>query len=387
VHLLHDLFSPSTVQNILNIHLPQIAAFDKWCWSPSPSGKFSVKSAHDLTVSVEGRVSPFSSEVWLSLWGLKIQARLKHLLWKIAWDILPSRSKIGRFVISAEEDAWVCPFCKGPVETLCHIFLECDLARILWRSSPWPLMTSVYASRPISDWISAIIFPAASLAIPSSEVRKFQLFAALTLDFIWMSRNKLIHEGLIPSPSKAIRQISFVLNSHVAAWRDCALPSIWMPPSAGHFKCNFDVAVRSSFAVAAAVISDESGNIVLAATQRILSLDALQGEARAALLGVRLASSAGLVRLELEGDALLVILAINSPSSFVSWSIDNCIADISLVLNSFHSWKALKVSRCANFRAHVLAKWAATNLVFGSIPIGSPILSSSRIRSGKDPPL
>jgi hypothetical protein len=35
----------------------------------------------------------------------------------------------------------------------------------------------------------------------------------------------------------------------------------------------------------------------------------------------------------------------------------------------------------------VLAKWAASNQVFGSIPIGSPILSSIRIRSGKDPPL
>lgn len=40
------------------------------------------------------------------------------------------------------------------------------------------------------------------------------------------------------------------------------------------------------------------------------------------------------------------------------------ISDISLALSSFHSWNALKVSHSANFRAHSLAKWAASNHVF-----------------------
>jgi hypothetical protein len=46
----------------------------------------------------------------------------------------------------------------------------------------------------------------------------------------------------------------------------------------------------------------------------------------------------------------------------------------------------LKVSRCANFRAHALAKWAASNRIFGSILTGSPIFSSIRIKNEKDPP-
>jgi hypothetical protein len=66
------------------------------------------------------------------MWGLKLQARPKHLLWKIAWDILPSRANIDRFVSSVELDSWVCSFYKGSQETLCHLFLECDLARLLW---------------------------------------------------------------------------------------------------------------------------------------------------------------------------------------------------------------------------------------------------------------
>ena len=69
-----------------------------------------------------GRFPPLAIEAWISLWGLKIQARLKHLLWKVAWDILPSRAKIGRFVVSEDLAAWLCPFCKGPLETLTYFF-------------------------------------------------------------------------------------------------------------------------------------------------------------------------------------------------------------------------------------------------------------------------
>jgi hypothetical protein len=84
---------------------------------------------------------------------------------------------------------------------------------------------------------------------------------------------------------------------------------------------------------------------------------------------------------------LLVTLAINSPSTFSFWCFCNIVSDISVFLSSFQSWKALKVSRSADFRAYALGKWAATNHVFGSIPKGSPILSSIQIQSGKDLPL
>jgi hypothetical protein len=79
------------------------------------------------------------------------------------------------------------------------------------------------------------------------------------------------------------------------------------------------------------------------------------------------------------GDALLVVLAINNPLFFFL-ELARFLCDINLVLSSFHSWSAVKVSRCANYRARVLAKWAASHLVFGSILIGSPI----RIKNVKD---
>jgi hypothetical protein len=334
-----------------------------------------MKSAHDLSTIPSGRSSPLAEAAWFSLWGLKIQARLKHLLWKIAWDILPSRANISRFVVQAAEEAWVCPFCKGPLETLTHIFLECSLASFIWRNSPWPSIIVGFSNKPIVDWITAIIFPAQSLAIPVDDVNKFQLFAAITLDNIWRARNTLVHYGVAPVS----------LEQHIMAWRDAVAPSLWIPPDFGWLKGNFDVAVRGTFSVAAGVISDNSGNIIMAVTHKLPSTDALAGEAFAALLTAHMAIYLTIDKFCIEGDALLVVFAINNPSFFSSWSFANCIEDISVVLSSFPSWNASKVSRCANFRTHALTKWATSHVVFGSIPIRSPILSFIRIKSGKDP--
>jgi hypothetical protein len=171
------------------------------------------------------------------------------------------------------------------------------------------------------------------------------------------------------------------------AWKASTLSSFWSPPLQGSVKGYFDVAVRGNFAVAAAVFSDHLGEIIYARTQKLFSSDVLLGEASAALLASRLAASSGFSNFTLEGDALLVILAVNKPHLFATLQFAPIVSDLRLELSSFQSWNALKVSRCANFRAHELAKWAATHLVFGSIPLGSPILSSIWIKNGKDPPL
>jgi hypothetical protein len=108
--------------------------------------------------------------------------------------------------------------------------------------------------------------------------------------------------------------------------------------------------------LSAAVLSDFLENFINTATLKLLCSDALIGEALAALLAARLTAFVGVRILFIEGDTQLVILAINQPLLFSYWSFANVISDISLDLLFFRNWNALKVSRCANYRAHVLAK-------------------------------
>jgi hypothetical protein len=57
---------------------------------------------------------------------------------------------------------------------------------------------------PISEWISAILYPHKKLAIPIHEIRQFQLFVAITIDHIWYVRNRLVHNEVNPVLAKSL---------------------------------------------------------------------------------------------------------------------------------------------------------------------------------------
>jgi hypothetical protein len=84
----------------------------------------------------------------------------------------------------------------------------------------------------------------------------------------------------------------------------------------GWIKANFDVTVKHSYAVAAAILSDDFGNIIATASHKLVSTNALQGEVATALLAICLAVFSSCDHLLLEGDALLVVLAIHLPFIF-----------------------------------------------------------------------
>lgn len=69
---------------------------------------------------------------------------------------------------------------------------------------------------------------------------------------------RLDHNGLS-------QQIVSATRAHLLAWRDTAMSaSVWAAPPEGFLK----VAIRNGCAIAAAVLSDSSGNIIAAVTQK-----------------------------------------------------------------------------------------------------------------------
>jgi hypothetical protein len=96
-------------------------------------------------------------------------------------------------------------------------------------------------------------------------------------------------------------------------------------------KCtNFCAHALTKWAASQKLVSTNCSVPEIAASQKLVSTNVLQGEAAAALLAVFF----GCDQLLLEGDALLVVLAINNPPLFSSWCFAHCISDISLVLSS-----------------------------------------------------
>jgi hypothetical protein len=83
------------------------------------------------------------------------------------------------------------------------------------------------------------------------------------MDNIWLSRNKLLFEGIQLVPVSLLKRIKNSISHHMEAWYlRHPIFSHWTPPLIGSFKVNFDVAIRPSFAVVAAILRDHLGNFL-----------------------------------------------------------------------------------------------------------------------------
>jgi len=156
IPLIHNMFDTYSAQQILNIHLPLSHTPDRWIWAP-PIAQFFEKSSHEMLIqSHQTRTLSLDPADWNCLWSLKLQHRLKHLLWKIVWNSLPVRDNIGKFSHSFDQELWFCPICQGPPESLHHIFLECSFARIIWRNLKLPCDTTAFQDQSMASLIKDI---------------------------------------------------------------------------------------------------------------------------------------------------------------------------------------------------------------------------------------
>jgi hypothetical protein len=207
-------------------------------------------------------------------------------------------------------------------------------------------------------------------------------------DILWFSRNKALHDGIIPNISLLASSIKKTSLAHFAAWSSKAsnIVEVWSPPAKGSFKINFDTAIRGNFAAQAAICRDSNGKIIKAISQISPPCDPNFGEALAALLAASLAVSLQLKKFIIEGDSQTVITALQHPTITQDWSIDSIISDSLSILSTSSNWEARKINRSANFYAHHVAYWAAARDFSGCIPTYFPPSLSIPICSGKDPP-
>jgi hypothetical protein len=101
-------------------------------WIFSTSGKFSSKSAYLQIKSFQDDLSVLpgiTPDFWKKIWKLNLNDRLKLFLWKIAWNILPTREQVNS-VFSSSDSFSNCPLCNNGEDSLSHLFFQCCFARI-----------------------------------------------------------------------------------------------------------------------------------------------------------------------------------------------------------------------------------------------------------------
>ena len=241
---LHNLFDHDTASSIQKIHIPFTPVADSLFWAKCSNGKFSVKSAYLADQNARfSNSGPLTAVEWKKLWSMKFNERLKYHIWKIAWDVLPTREFLARRMAGLDSSY---PWCHHHQESVVHVLFECLFAIIVRRHTSIPINIFSIPSKSASDWIKSILNPVSLLGLCPSVGPSFSLLAAITCDCIWWSRNKLIFDDLFDPPNRLAADINRSFMSHSDAWLSISptTASQWHPPPTGWIKFNFDAAIR-----------------------------------------------------------------------------------------------------------------------------------------------
>ncbi|GKB74695.1 RNA-directed DNA polymerase, eukaryota, reverse transcriptase zinc-binding domain protein [Tanacetum coccineum] len=120
---------------------------DSWVWSLDVNAGFSVMSARILVDD-----SLLEAGIAATRWIRHILIKINVFLWRLNLNSLPSRVNLDRRGI--EVNSLLCPTCYLDVETVNHIFFNCELAKVLWAllAKWWELDIPICAN--ISEWYS-----------------------------------------------------------------------------------------------------------------------------------------------------------------------------------------------------------------------------------------
>ena len=160
-----------------------------------------------------------------------------------------------------------------------HILWACPVATDVWLESNLKIQKW---DRFFNHFFDLMMFVKERLS--SDEV---ELFACIAY-FIWNHRNRVVHDGLEPNPQGVVRKAKELLQAfkdalpkagHVDHVAEAVPPSegqrgVWLPPSEGRVKVNWEVFKHKPSQVwyVGALIRNHEGHFMAAMCSRVMSL-------------------------------------------------------------------------------------------------------------------
>ncbi|KAL5543030.1 hypothetical protein UlMin_010740 [Ulmus minor] len=294
-------------------------------------------------------------QLWLRVWKANILPRHRILWWQAIFDYMPTRTCLNRFIPHIPTQ---CLLCGASDETIIHLMLNCDFAKIIWFESHWCIRSnSIQVSSPVEFF--SFLWDM-NKRIQNGNI---MLFASFILDLIWMCKNDVSHGSTIPDLRPLLQKIfKAYFDSTLSHRKESPLLAPWIPLPHDWLKFSIDAAIGLEIAMAAMVIRDPEGRMIFWCSKRIQSSDPLVVEAAALLLAISTACcSFRSSWCWFEGDAKVVVDSILSPGDVLYWPIaaiiDNCCSSLSFI----PFWHISQTFCSGNVFAHNVARWCLVN--------------------------
>lgn len=179
------------LDQILSIPLPLSPLHDKLVWGPNPNGKFSIKSAYNLQLQDEP--SHPRTPLLKKMWNLNLPPKVKLFAWLRIRKRLQVRSHLYKYIPNINPE---CPLCKNHLETINHLFFECQFAVNIWRCTSINPITT-YQNFDGIKWLDLLPHMMDKDGLNS-------LSKALLLCWqIWEARN-CVFKNMAPHPTRAL---------------------------------------------------------------------------------------------------------------------------------------------------------------------------------------
>ncbi|KAK2365713.1 Ribonuclease H superfamily protein [Trifolium repens] len=363
--LIHQLFLPFEAHQICQIPLLDPPTQDELLWPHTTDGSYSVKSGYHAAVEWEGNSQVGSSTsntnpTWHYLWKQKIPPKHAHLIWRILHHALPVRDNLNNRGVKCSP---ICPRCSRGLETIDHMFMNCEWAKVIWFGSP---MCIKFNNRDnhlsFSDWLANIL---------TNSDNKCVTNVSSLIYSMWHARNMLIFQEK-DIPVTAVIQQALTIAAEYQSVGSSKTPSAssstsrargnnisWIPPTNGVLKINVDAHPSDDGRWGLGIVlRTEVGKCVGAVTLVVQgSPVTLEGETLGLKAAIEFAQAYPNDIIIIEMDSKLIVDAVqNRRFSRNYWGCisRHCASMLQANPNRSICW----TKRSGNNAAHTLACWA-----------------------------
>ncbi|PNX98065.1 ribonuclease H [Trifolium pratense] len=365
VTIINQIFNPYEAHMIQQIPILDKTQSDILTWDGTRDGHYSVKSGYQAIMewaknsdNNNATSSNSSMEIWKVLWKLNVPPKHSHFIWRCLSNAIPVKGKLFKKGIRCDP---LCPRCLNHVETIQHVFLECDWAKKVWFASPLTLNLNSNQLTEFYDWFNYMII--------NTDKECMEKIVAITYE-IWNTRNLLVFQNKDLPPQEISANALKRLHEFKSfeeqrtpiqkpSHKSCRNNTSWSPPLRGCLKANVDAHLSSDGRwLSGLVLRREDGSAVGSATRMHKgSGEAVLGEALALNDAMEWVAKFINHQVVLETDSQTIVKAIKGRMRIRKdwgWIVQRSIIFLEENPNADIRW----VPRSANRVAHEMAKWA-----------------------------
>lgn len=134
-YLIDRHFYPPDAKLIKSLPLCSIPQSDMLIWPKEKIGIYTVKLGYKLLCEWQNeelnqpQISDTERSFWSSIWKIKVPGKIKHFIWKVCSNSLPTKENLMKRKILQDS---MCQRCSNGSEDVVHSLWSCDGLKEVW---------------------------------------------------------------------------------------------------------------------------------------------------------------------------------------------------------------------------------------------------------------